>query len=108
MSSEFWVKLVNEILQTVLLIVLPTLAVLLVRWIKQEWKRMHLPDWVTFYAEVAVQAAEQAGIAELIQDKKKYAIGALQAFLDAHGVKLDAAALDAAIEDAVGQAKLNK
>lgn len=101
MSSQQVLEFVNSFAQSLLIALIPVLVAVLMRWAKQEWKRVHLPEWLANYAIVAVKAAEQANIAGLIEDKKPYAIEALQSFLDAHGVKLDANALDAAIEEAV-------
>lgn len=52
-------------------------------------------------ARVAVTAAEQAGAAQLINDKKRYAFDIAEAWLMARGVKLDLELIDGAIEAAV-------
>lgn len=106
MSTEFALHLLNEVLQSVLLVVLPAVVIFAIRYVKQEWKRLHLPAQLVFYADLAVHAAEQAHLGDLVKDKKVYAIEALQALLDSHGIKLDAKALDAAVENAVQDADL--
>ena len=54
---------------------------------------------------IAVQAAEQSGLAGLIvnagQEKKRYAIEAMQNLLTARGIHLDVGAIESAIEAAV-------
>lgn len=52
-------------------------------------------------ARMAVLAAEQAGLAGVVTDKKASAIAAAQAMLADRGLKVDLTALDAAIEAAV-------
>lgn len=104
MTEELTLKLLRQVVESVAPIILPLLAVMIVRYVKQEWKRLHIPEWVITYSNIAIHAAEQSHI--LSKDKKQYAIEALQALLDTHGVKLDAKALDAAIEDAVHNAEL--
>jgi len=52
-------------------------------------------------AVFAVQAAEQAGAAELIKDKKEYAIQIAEAWLEANHITTDIDLIDAAIEKAV-------
>ena len=52
-------------------------------------------------AKVAVTAAEQAGAAKLISDKKVYAMDIAERWLAEHGVHLDFELIDAAIEAAV-------
>lgn len=104
MSVDLILRFLNQFAQDVAILVLPTVAIFAVRYVKQEWKRLHIPGWLVTYADMAIRASEQSHMNELITDKKGYAIEALQALLNAHGVKLDAKALDAAIEDAVHNA----
>lgn len=58
-------------------------------------------------ARTAVLAAEQAGLAGLIVDKKEAAVSYAQAMLTDRGMSIDISALDAAIEAAVAQ-ELNR
>lgn len=53
------------------------------------------------YVREVVKAAEQAKIAELIDDKKQYAFSAIEAYLKTLGFDLDIDAIDALIEAAV-------
>jgi hypothetical protein len=98
-------QLVNNVLQSVLVVVLPILAVWGLTWGMSEFKKLKIPPILTEYAAIAVKAAEQAHLAKLITDKKPYALAALQALLDTNHIKLDATALDAAIEAAVKDMK---
>jgi len=52
-------------------------------------------------AVFAVMAAEQAGAAELIKDKKVYAFDIAERWLELRGIKIDLDLIDAAIEAAV-------
>lgn len=58
-------------------------------------------------ARTAVLAAEQAGLAGLIVDKKEAAVSYAQAMLADRGMSIDVSALDAAIEAAVAN-ELNR
>ncbi len=56
-------------------------------------------DAITAVARDAVQAANQTIKAN--PEKKAYVLAAVQGFLDGHGIRLDATALDVAIESSV-------
>ncbi len=58
-------------------------------------------DQLTYVAELAVHAAEQAGIAGLIQSKKAYALEIAEGWLKAKNITIDLHLIDAAIEAAV-------
>lgn len=60
-----------------------------------------LTDWIVMSAEFAVKAAEQSGLAGLIEDKKQYALSVAEAWLETKGIRVDLHLLDAAIEKAV-------
>jgi hypothetical protein len=106
----------SPILQSVLTYVLPLLTIaflgVAVTWIKKEWGLFSAAhkDWawdLEQAAQLAVTAAEQSGLSGFITDKKAYAIGIAQAYLDAKGFKVDLTVIDAAIEAAVWE-YLNK
>lgn len=96
--------------QKVLEVVLPVVAaqivsVLLALFLKfwAEWKQKQ-PDVVNqveWLARTAVQAAEQANAAGLIQDKKDFAVDYIQRALSAKGLKLDVSLIMDAVEAAV-------
>lgn len=105
--NEFLVKFAFELSK----ILLPVIAGFLVALINT-WRRKLLADLeahspeLSWYliegAEMAVQAAEQAGVAGLIDDKKQYALNTLQRYLDSHGLEdFDIDVLEAAIESEV-------
>ena len=105
-----WMPIISKVLEAVLIAILPPLAValvsLLLGFAKELWARAKLlnptvTDYIELAAEFAVQAAEQAGAAELIADKKQYAIQIAEAWLEAHHLTVDLDLIDAAIEKAV-------
>ena len=107
-----WNVVLSVVLQSLLEFLLPflTVAVIsaLVSWAKLLWARAK--GWnepVTSLLEqavrVAVMAAEQAGAAELIDDKREYAFGIARNWLKANGLNLDPDLIYAAIEAAVYQ-----
>lgn len=107
-----WMSILSKVIEAILLAILPPLAVALVAWIvglaKVAWARFRelnptVADYMELAAEFAVKAAEQAGAAELIDDKKAYAIGIAEKWLAEHNVYVDIDLLDAAIEKAVGE-----
>ena len=108
--NEFW----SEFITKFALALIPVVVPLVVAKVFQLWAKgkQALTEWnptlayvLEAGAKMVVSAAEQAGAAALIADKKEYAINALQNYLDAHGFKnLDISVLDAAIEDAVKKA----
>ena len=107
-----WSEILSAVLQSVLLLSLPPLAVGVYKFLaaKAEVLLSEMRDWnpsVTDFlmqaARFAVEAAEQAGAAEIIKDKKMYALGVADAWLKANGVKLDLELISAAVEKAVAE-----
>lgn len=105
-----WNAVLSAVLQSLLEFLLPLLAVAiisaLVSWARLLWSKAK--DWNTPATEIlaqaarlAVTAAEQAGAAEIIEDKRKYAFGIAEEWLKARGIKLNADLVYAAIEAAV-------
>lgn len=111
MSQElisFFQVILNLIVDTVV----PLLVGLVAVWIKRkidEVKSKLTSQQITdieYYTKIVVQAAEQSGLAKLIEDtaaaKKDYAIKTLQAILDSKGWKgFSVAELEAHIESAI-------
>lgn len=102
--------IVSAVLQSVLGYVLPLLAVsltgLVVAKIRETWRRIEMkqPDLtyeVMKVTRLAIAAAEQAGAANLINDKKKYALNIAEKWLSDAGIKIDLDLISAAIEAAV-------
>ena len=82
------------------------LAAYLVGLIRKTWLevRSYAGDWVWLLdeaARIAVRAAEQMELAEIISDKKQYAVATVDAFLKEKGFTVDLSLIEAAIEAAV-------
>mgnify|MGYP001363670427 CR=1 FL=1 len=98
----FW-----KLLQNILAASLPVLAAALTAWLVQKIREMgkridsDTMDSIRYAVAIAVDAAEQAGSAKLIADKKPYAIELAQKFLDKQGIKVDVALLEGLVEAAV-------
>ena len=106
-----WMPIFSKVLEAVLIALLPPLAVALVGLVvalaRKAWMQARdsfapqITDLLEEAAKMAVRAAEQAGIAELIDDKKQYAIEIVELWLEARHVSVDIDLIDAAIEAAV-------
>ena len=105
--DEFWKSFANSLIMAFA----PIIAALIAGWlavtIKRIWAgikadRPELAYTLETVARIAVQAAEQAGAAGYIEDKKQYAIEFIQNYLDAQGWgAIDVSVIEAAIEAAV-------
>jgi len=109
MDSEL-MKYLSAFLEPFLVIVLPILATFLaglvvqqIRLVQEKIKneRPDIYGILAFLTEAAVKSAEQAKIAELIDDKKAYAIQFVQDRLATYGIKMDVSLIAAEIEKAV-------
>lgn len=97
----------------ILVAVLPVLAVYVIAWVKAqvdlrlsqiENSKPKFAEALRSAASLAVQAAEQAGFAKLVDDKKQYAFNIAQIWLDENGwEEIDIDILDAAIEAEVNK-----
>ena len=105
-----WMPILSKVIEAILIAILPPLAVVLVSvvlahakklWADLKQRYPSVTDLVEQAAVFAVQAAEQAGAAELIKDKKEYAIQIAEAWLVANHITTDIDLIDAAIEKAV-------
>ena len=105
-----WMPVLSKVLEAILIAILPSLVAFLVSvglaYAKRVWGDLKqrypsVTDLVEQAAVFAVQAAEQAGAAELIKDKKEYAIQIAEAWLEANHITTDIDLIDAAIEKAV-------
>ena len=105
-----WNVILSQVLQAVLIVVLPPIAVFIVKFlqtkIKVLWEEAQawsptITELVEQAARFAVVAAEQAGAAQLIKDKKEYAIQIAGDWLLEHGVDVNLELVSAAIEKAV-------
>lgn len=105
-----WTVILSQVLQAVLIVVLPPLAVFVAKFLQAKAKALweEAKSWsptitqlIEQAARFAVVAAEQAGAAKLIEDKKKYAIKIAGEWLLEHGVDVNLDLVSAAIEKAV-------
>ena len=105
-----WMPILSKVIEAILIAILPPLVAFLVSiglaYAKRVWGDLKqrypsVTDLVEQAAVFAVQAAEQAGAAELIEDKKAYAIQIAEAWLEANHITTDLDLIDAAIEKAV-------
>ncbi|KPL70109.1 hypothetical protein ADN00_18885 [Ornatilinea apprima] len=100
----------SEFVQQLLLYLLPILAAALASWLivqvskglaELKSARPDVYQELMWVAKGVVQAAEQAGAAGLITDKKNYAINIAEKWLAAKGWHIDLDLIDAAVEQAV-------
>ena len=105
-----WNIVFSAVLQKLLEVFLPILAVALVGFLAAKIKywlaesKAWNPKITSLLEEAAVfavTAAEQAGAAKLIEDKKTYAFDVAERWLELRGVHIDLDLIDAAIESAV-------
>ena len=105
-----WMPILSKVIEAILIAILPPLIVALITFLivkaKEVWARAKawnptVTEYLEKAARFAVQAAEQAGAAELIKDKKQYAIQIAEAWLEANHITTDIDLIDAAIEKAV-------
>jgi hypothetical protein len=103
-------EILQSVAQSIILALAPVVAGLVTAWliakVKTAWgeasARMGRFSYtLTDAASMAVQAAEQAFNAKIIQDKKAYAIQVAQDYLAEYGIKVNLATIEAAIEAAV-------
>lgn len=103
-----WSKLLEQILLIMIpILVTPVAAYIAVKakiaWAKFAAEQPRTADVLHDFAVKAVRAAEQAGLSDLVDDKKSYALSVLDAYLDEYGINIDPVLIDAAIEQAVGE-----
>ena len=100
----------SEFVQAFLMASIPPLAGMLAAWllghVRKVWQQVkdNAGDWVWLLdeaARIAVRAAEQMELAEIISDKKQYAVATVDAFLKEKGFNVDLSLIEAAIEAAV-------
>lgn len=105
-----WNDIMSAVLQSLLQYFLPLLVVAILGFIIAKIKLLwaQAKDWnpsITSLLEQAVKfavtAAEQAGAAKLIEDKKSYAFEVAEKWLALRGLTVDIDLIDAAIEAAV-------
>ena len=107
-----WSQLLSDILAALLPILVTAAIAAMGAWFKAQLARAksYAPDvfdQLTYIAEKAVQAAEQAGAAEIITNKKSYALTVAEGWLATKAIKVGLHLIDAAIESA-GLNEINK
>ena len=108
--KEVLLTFLSELAEGLLLAFVPVLVSMATAWL---YAKMRLA-WANFKNEnagpayvieqvalMAVKAAEQAKLAELIEDKKSYAVQTAELWLKEKGFNVDLAVIEAAIEAAV-------
>ena len=102
----------GAIITNVLIAVLPVLAASVAAWfgaqaraVWVQWSeaKPDVANVVHDFAVAAVKAAEQAGLAGLVEDKKAYALAQVQMWVAKYGLEVEVELIDAAIEQAVGE-----
>ena len=111
MDGQYFLDLLFKIVEGILVAVAPLVVGLVAMWIKAKIDEVkagieqQLNDnqrWLLeTAANVAVEAAEQMKLGELIEDKKDYAMAVAQQYLASHNVNLDLEVIEAAVEAAV-------
>ena len=101
-------EILSKFVETFLLALAPVLASLVVAYlavkIKELWAEIQIANpnvayWVAEAVEMAVAAAEQAGLNDLIQDKKAYALKLASDYLfETYKLKIDLVLVAGAIE----------
>ena len=103
MDAQFW----NELLQKVLVIVLPALATAgcawVIAWINKEAKKLSADQMqaIKDAVNIGVSMAEQTGVLKTGEEKKAAAITAAQGYLAKQGITVDLTLLDNMVESAV-------
>lgn len=110
---EQFLDVFQKFVFNILLAILPALSVYIIAWIKAqidikvaqiEASKPQFASALRLAVSLAVQAAEQAGLAGLIEEKKDYAVTIAQKWLDNEGWdEFDISILEAAIEAEVNK-----
>jgi len=102
-----WGAIITKILEVLIALAMPGFLAWLYSKAVAEWQdfQKNKPSLSWFLedaARIAVQAAEQLGIAGVLTEKKAWAITYVQKYLDAHGLHdVDVALIEGAVEAAV-------
>ncbi len=108
--KEVLLDFLSIFLQNFMAVALPALASAAFAWLFAKAKKAWLEfksdqagsaEILEMVAKMAVQAAEQVGMNEMIEDKKEYAMEVAEKRLAEYGLKIDLDIISAAIEAAV-------
>lgn len=115
--SEFQ-EIGASVLNAILLAALPTLAVALTGatlvWARKTWAEFRstqpsVADLVAMYVRIGVEAAEQAGAAKSVANKKAYAMNVARLWLEKHGLgNVDIELISAEVERQVWAMKASQ
>jgi hypothetical protein len=105
-ENAVFADFISRFLSATLSVAASALVGLGIAFVRLQWKKFEaaqpdLADTLEWIARTAVAAAEQAGAAGLILDKKDYAVEVSEMWLRAKGMPIDLDMVDAAIEAAV-------
>ena len=108
-----YMTVIASVVNSVLVVLLPVIVVAVIGvlyayarkvWAQIESARPELAQQLAMYARIAVEAAEQAGLAKLIDDKKTYATEIVVRWLETKGLGwVDIPLIEAEIERQVGE-----
>lgn len=108
-----YMPVIASVVNSVLVVLLPVIVVAVIgvlyayarkAWAQIESARPELAQQLAMYARIAVEAAEQAGLAKLIDDKKTYATEIVVRWLETKGLGwVDIPLIEAEIERQVGE-----
>lgn len=106
MDNVFLSAFLQNVLMSVGVLALTSLIGVAFAMIKKLWAEAKAtnPDLFAEVERIAlmvVDAAEQAGVTQIIEDKKQYALDLAEQFLALQGIKVDLHLVEAAIEAAV-------
>jgi len=110
MDSTFLSAFLQNVLMSVGVVAAVSLIGVAVAWTKKLWAEAKAtnPDLFAEVERIAimvVDAAEQAGVTAIIEDKKEYALDLAEKFLALQGIVVDLDIVVAAIEAAVKNMK---
>jgi biotin operon repressor len=106
MDNVFFSAFLQNVLMSVGVLAFSSLIGVAIALIKKFWAEAKAtnPDLFAEVERIAlmvVDAAEQAGVTQIIEDKKQYALDLAEQFLALQGIKVDLHLVEAAIEAAV-------
>lgn len=98
-----WNVITGQVITAVLKVIIPVAVALVLKWAGELWLKIkgenpELADVLSYAAELAVEASEQIFGAGQGEQKKEYAIKAIQNILAEYGLVIDVEVIADAIE----------
>lgn len=98
-----WNVITSQVITAVLKVIIPVAVALVLKWAGELWLKIkgenpELADVLSYAAELAVEASEQIFGAGQGEQKKQYAIKAIQNVLAEYGLVIDVEVIADAIE----------